>query len=70
MHYDYEYRPLSETAPSLVDIFNEIDEAHPPTKSVYTISEEARQEFIAIHDELNSRIRAEHKFNHDHKSII
>ena len=25
---------------------------------------------IAIHDELNSRIREEHKFNHNHKSIL
>ena len=63
IHYDYdEYRPLPEATPSLVDLFKEIDEAHPLSKSVYTLSDDAKQEFIAIHDELNSHIREQHKF--------
>ena len=71
VHYDYnEYIPLTDTTPNLVDIFKEIDDAHNSPKSVYTLSEDAKQEFIAIHDELNSRIKEEHRFNHDHKSIL
>ena len=53
-----------------MELFKEIDDAYDSPKSVYTLSEDAKQEFIAIHDELNSRIREEHKFNHDHKSIL
>ena len=71
VHYDYdEYQPLPEGTPSLVDLFKEIDEAHTLSKSVYTLSDDAKQEFISIHDELNSRKREEHKFNHNHKSIL
>ena len=44
--------------------------ADPLTKSVYTLSDDAKQEFIAIHDELNSCIREEYKFNHNHRSIL
>lgn len=71
VHYDYdEYIPLTDTTPNVVDIFKEIDDAHNSPKSVYTRSEDAKQEFIAIHDELNSRIREEHRFNNDRKSIL
>ena len=59
-----------EATPNLVDLFKEIDEVHPLTKSVYTLSDDAKQEFIAIHDELNSRIREQHKFNHNRRSIL
>ena len=71
IHYDYdEYRPLPESTPCLKAIFKEIDEAHPlsPT-STYTLQDDAKLEFIAVHDELNQRIR-EHTTDYDRKSVI
>ena len=72
IHYDYdEYRSLPESTPCLKEIFKEIDEAHPlSSTSTYTLQEDAKLEFIAIHDELNQRIREQHSTDHDRKSVI
>ena len=71
IHYDYdEYRPLPESTPCVKAIFKEIDEAHPSSSiSTYTLQEDVKLEFIAIHDELNQQIR-EHSTDHDRKSVI
>ena len=72
IHYDYdEYRSLPESTTCLKAIFKEIDEAHPlSSTSTYTLQEDAKLEFIAIHDELNQRIREQHSTDHDRKSVI
>ena len=63
IHYDYdEYKPLPASTPSLsVKII-------PQTQ--YTLIPEAYSEFIHLHDTINQRIRAEHPYDHDRKSIL
>ena len=72
VHYDYdEYRALPDSTPPLKAIFKEIDDAHPlSTTTTYTLQGDAKLEFIAIHDELNQRIREQHDIDHDRKSVI
>lgn len=70
VHYDYdEYVELTSDTPKLVDIFEDIDKNHPPG-SKYTLSPDTQIEFVGIHDGLNERIRQQHPFDHDRKSIL
>ena len=70
VHYDYdEYRQVPADIPKLSQIFAEIDEVH-PSGCIYTLSQEAHTEFIAIHDSINERIRQQHQHEHDRKSIL
>ena len=52
VHYDYN-EFVTDTTHNLVDI-KEIDDGHNSPNCAYTISEDAKQKFVAIHDELNS----------------
>ena len=50
-------------------MFKVIDDNHPPG-TIYTLTNDARSEFIALHDALNQHIRLEHPLDHDRKSIL
>ena len=41
-----------------------------PSGCIYTLSQEAHTEFIAIHDSINECIRQQHQHEHDRKSIL
>ena len=70
IHYDYdEYIPLPASTPSLSEMFKLIDKNNPPN-TTYTLTPEAHSEFIHLHDTINQRIRAEHPYDHDRKSIL
>ena len=70
IHYDYdEYKPLPASTPSLSEMFKLIDKNNPPN-TIYTLTPEAHSEFIHLHDTINQRIRAEHPYDHDRKSIL
>ena len=70
IHYDYdEYKAMPASTPSLSKILKLIDKNNPPN-TTYTLTPEAHAEFIHIHDSINQRIRAEHPYDHDRKSIL
>ena len=59
---------LNQHCQCLKVIFKEIDETHPlSSTSTYTLQNDAKLEFIAIHDELNHRIQEQHTTDHDRK---
>ena len=70
VHYDYdEYQQLPPSAPSLSSLFKLIVNNHPPG-TIYTLTNDAHSEFIALHDALNHRIRQEHHLSKGHGQLL
>lgn len=66
--YD-EILPPPPQTPDLMDIFNTLDRNHQSTSN-YSLTQEAHEEFVAFHDHLNERKRAQHRRDKDRKSIL
>ena len=69
MDYDEIVLPPPQT-PELKDIFTTLDDNHRNATNHYTLCPEAHEEFVAYHDELNERKRAQHRRDKDRKSIL
>ena len=68
--YDEIIQPPSDVA-DLKDVFRLLDKQHNNTTSnTYLLSKEAHNEFVAFHDELNARKRAQHRRDRDRKSVL
>lgn len=68
--YDEIIQPPSDVA-DLKDVFRLLDKQHNNTTSnIYLLSKEAHNEFVAFHDELNARKRAQHRRDRDRKSVL
>ena len=70
---DKDYDEISQPPPDTVDlkdVFQLLDEKHNKTSNTYTLTEEAHTEFVAFHDELNARNRAQNRRDRDRKSVL
>ena len=61
---------LPEGTPDLKDLFRAIYLNHSSSNHNYMFSNDAHDEFVSFHDQLNERKRSQHRCNKDWKSIL
>ena len=67
---DYDIIQPPEGTPDLKDLFRAIDLNHSSSNHNYTFSNNAHEEFVSFHDQLNERKRSQHRCYKDRKSVL